>query len=88
MPFSKQSNAAKLIGIPEPAYGELTSLPTPESEDVTSLALQNLLVDLKAKQSNSSADMFFKNRREILQLSILELTETVVLYKDHLEVTL
>ena len=88
MPFSEQSNAAKLIGMPEQPYGELTSLPTPESEDVTSLTLQNLLVDLKAKQSNSSADMFFKNRREVLQPSILELPEAVVSYKDHLEVTL
>ena len=86
--FSGQSNAAKLIGIPEPPYGELNSLPAPEAEDVTSLALQNLLVNWKAEQSNLSADMLLNNRREVLQLSIRELTETVVLCKDHLEVTL
>ena len=44
----------------EPPYGELTSLPAPEAEHVTSLALQNLLTDLKAEQSNLSADIFFK----------------------------
>lgn len=32
--------------------------------------------------------MFLKNRQEILQLSIRELTEAVVLFKDRLEVTL
>ena len=32
--------------------------------------------------------MLLNNRREVLQLSIRELTETVVLCKDHLEVTL
>ena len=60
----------------------------PEAEHVTSLALQNLLTDLKAEQSNLSVDMFLKNRQEVLQLSIRELTETVVLFRDRLEVTL
>ena len=32
--------------------------------------------------------MFLKNRQEVLHLSFLELTETVVLFKDRLEVTL
>ncbi|MGC6526482.1 MAG: recombinase family protein, partial [Paracoccaceae bacterium] len=72
----------------EPPYGELTSLPAPEAEHATSLALQKLLADLKAEQSNLSADLFLQKRQEVMQLSIRELTETVVLYKDRLEVTL
>ena len=32
--------------------------------------------------------MFLKNRQEVLHLSLRELTETVVLFKDRLEVTL
>ena len=72
----------------EPPYGELTSLPAQEAEHVTSLALQKLLADLRAERSDLSADMFLQIRQEVLQLSIQELTETVVLYKDRLEVTL
>tara|TARA_B100001057_G_scaffold306916_1_gene307024 strand:- start:690 stop:986 length:297 start_codon:yes stop_codon:yes gene_type:complete len=44
----------------EPPYGELTSLLAPEAEHVTSLALQKLLADLMAEQSNLSAYIFFK----------------------------
>ncbi len=72
----------------EPPYGELTSLPAQEAEQVTSLALQKLLADLKAEQSDLSAEMFLQIRQEVLQLSLRELTETVVLYKDRLVVTL
>jgi hypothetical protein len=72
----------------EPPYGELTSLPAQEAEHVTSLALQRLLADLKAEQSDLSADLFLQIRQEVMQLSVRELTETVVLYKDRLEVTL
>ena len=55
---------------------------------LTSLALQKLLADLKAKQSNLPADMFLQVRQEIMQMSLRELTETVVLYEDRLEVKL
>ena len=72
----------------EPPYGELTSLPAPEVEHVKLLALQKLLADLMAEQSNLSADMFLKTHQEVLQLSVRERMETVVLYKDRLEVTL
>ena len=60
----------------------------PEAEHVTSLALQKLLADLRAEHSNLSADMFLKIRQEVLHLSLRELTETVVLFRDRLEVTL
>ena len=72
----------------ETPYGELTSLPAPEAEHVASLALQKLLADLKAEQSNLLANMFLQKRQAVSQLSIRELTETVVLFKGRLEVTL
>ena len=65
-----------------------TSLPAQEAEHVTSLALQKLLADLRAERSDLSADRFLQKRQEVMQLSVRELTETVVLYKDRLEVTL
>jgi hypothetical protein len=46
------------------------------------------LADLKAEQSNLSADLFLQIRQEVLQLSVRELTETVLLFGDRLEVTL
>jgi hypothetical protein len=46
------------------------------------------LADLKAEQSDLLADRFLQIREEVMQLSVRELTETVVLYKDRLEVTL
>ena len=52
------------------------------------MALQKLLADLKAEQSDLSADIFLQKRQEVIQLSVRELTETVVLYKGRLEVTL
>ena len=72
----------------EPPYGELTSIPAPEAERVTSLALKELLAGLKAEQSDLSVDLFLQIRQEVMQLSIRELTETVVLYEDRLKVTL
>ena len=51
-------------------------------------AIPGLLADLKTEQSDLSADMFLQIRQEVMQLSVRELTETVVLYKDRLEVTL
>ena len=72
----------------EPPFGELTSLPAQEAERVTSLALKKLLENLTSNQSNLAADVFLKERQSVMKLSIRELTETVVFYKDRLEVTL
>ena len=69
-------------------FGELTSLPAQEAERVTSLALKKLLENLTRTQSNLAADVFLKELQDVMRLSIRKLTETVVLYKDRLEVTL
>ena len=55
---------------------------------MTSLALKKLLENLTSNQSSLAADVFLKERQDVMKLSIRELTETVVLYKDRLEVTL
>ena len=72
----------------EPPFGELTSLPAQEAERVTSLALKKLLENLSSNQSSFAADLFLKERQDVMRLSIRELAETVVLYNDRLEVTL
>tara|TARA_B100001173_G_C15889327_1_gene504917 strand:- start:469 stop:624 length:156 start_codon:yes stop_codon:yes gene_type:complete len=51
---------------------------------VTSFALKKLLENLTSNQSSLAADVFLKERQDVMELSIRELTETVVLYKDRL----
>lgn len=72
----------------EAPYGELTSLPAQEAERVTSLALKSLVQNLNSDQSSLATDGFLIERQSVMKLSLRELTGTVVLYKDRLEVTL
>ena len=55
---------------------------------MTSLALESLLQNLNSNQSSLATDEFLKERQSVMRLSVSELTGTVVLYKDRLEVTL
>jgi len=50
--------------------------------------LESLLQNLNSNQSSLATDEFLKERQSVMRLSVRELTGTVVLYKDRLEVTL
>ena len=72
----------------EPPYGELTSLPAQEAERVTAMAIKELLSTLEPQQSSLPAEVFLQTRAEVSGLPLHDLTGTVVLYCDKLDVTL
>ena len=50
--------------------------------------MRNLFKASVSSKSSLATDEFLKERQSVIRLSVHELTETVVLYKDRLEVTL